>query len=189
MFSQVSVCPHEVCLPHCMLGHTPDRYTPGQVRPQGFYILPGQVHPRQAHPPSCTLPSGTPPSAYWDTHTPAQCILGYTPTPVQSMLGYGQQAGGTHPTGMHSCSVGYLCLSVQLALEMDLFSTGSLFLFSITVRTNFTPEFYCLASNEGQNHVLRNKKVKKNYVFSSMGGILAGSTDSEGNCNCINVYT
>ena len=24
-------------------------------------------------------------------------------TPVQCMLGYGQQAGGTHPTGMHSC--------------------------------------------------------------------------------------
>ena len=25
-------------------------------------------------------------------------------TPPQCMLGYGQQAGGTHPTGMHSCS-------------------------------------------------------------------------------------
>ena len=25
--------------------------------------------------------------------------------PVQCMLGYGQQAGGMHPTGMHSCSV------------------------------------------------------------------------------------
>ena len=24
-------------------------------------------------------------------------------TPRQCMLGYGQQAGGTHPTGMHSC--------------------------------------------------------------------------------------
>ena len=32
------------------------------------------------------------PSACWDT-----------PLPVQCMLGYGQQAGGTHPTGMHSC--------------------------------------------------------------------------------------
>ena len=133
---------------------------------------PRQVHPwagtppRLLHPPwAGTPPAGTPPiryiSACWDTHIPAQCILGYTPTPVQSMLGYGQQAGGTHPTGMHSCSVGYLCLSLQLALEMDLFSTGSLFLFSITVRTNFTPEFYCLASNEGRNYVPRNKKVKK----------------------------
>ena len=25
--------------------------------------------------------------------------------PAQCMLGYGQQAGGTHPTGMHSCYV------------------------------------------------------------------------------------
>ena len=24
--------------------------------------------------------------------------------PAQCMLGYGQQAGGTHPTGMHSCT-------------------------------------------------------------------------------------
>ena len=36
------------------------------------------------------------------------CILGYTSPgqtpPAQCMLGYGQQAGGTHPTGMHSCS-------------------------------------------------------------------------------------
>ena len=32
-------------------------------------------------------------------------MLGYTPPPVQCMLGYGQQAGGTHPTGMHSCFI------------------------------------------------------------------------------------
>ena len=41
------------------------------------------------------------------------CLLGYTPRPeadppgrhppVQCMLGCGQQAGGTHPTRMHSC--------------------------------------------------------------------------------------
>ena len=37
-------------------------------------------------------------------HPPAQCMLGYTPPPAQCMLGYGQQADGTHPTGMHSCS-------------------------------------------------------------------------------------
>ena len=29
------------------------------------------------------------------------CMLGYTPTPEYT--GYGQQAGGTHPTGMHTC--------------------------------------------------------------------------------------
>ena len=62
------------------------------------------------------------PSACWDTHPPSQCMLGYThpcqvhagihtplpsacwnKPPTQCMLGYGQQAGGTHPTGMHSC--------------------------------------------------------------------------------------
>ena len=35
-------------------------------------------------------------------HPPAQCILGYMP-PAQCIQGYGQQASGTHPTGMHSC--------------------------------------------------------------------------------------
>ena len=54
-------------------------------------------------------PRGVCPIACWDTHHPGQ-----TPTPhlpgqthpptAQCMLGYGQQAGGTHPTGMHSCS-------------------------------------------------------------------------------------
>ena len=33
---------------------------------------------------------------------PRQTPPGQTP-PAQSMLGYGQQAIGTHPTGMHSC--------------------------------------------------------------------------------------
>ena len=36
-------------------------------------------------------------------HPPPQCMLGYTPPPAQCMLIYSQQAGGTHPTGMHSC--------------------------------------------------------------------------------------
>ena len=48
---------------------------------------PGQT-PHSRHPRADTPP----PSACWDTPSPAQC-----------MLGYGQQAGGTHPTGMHSC--------------------------------------------------------------------------------------
>ena len=47
---------------------------------------PGQVHPS---PPGRYTPwAGTPHSRY---------------TPQQCMLGYGQQAGDTHPTGMHSC--------------------------------------------------------------------------------------
>ena len=36
---------------------------------------------------------------------PDQCMLGYTsPSPVDT-TGYGQQAGGTHLTGMHSCFI------------------------------------------------------------------------------------
>ena len=50
--------------------------------------VPGQVPPGQVHPPW----AGTSPRA--GTLFPPQC-----------MLGYGQQAGGTHPTGMYSCSV------------------------------------------------------------------------------------
>ena len=37
------------------------------------------VHKGQTPPPL--------PSACWDTHTPAQCMLGYTPPPAQCMLG------------------------------------------------------------------------------------------------------
>ena len=50
--------------------------------------------------------------------SPAQCMPGYTyplpsacwdtPPPAQCMLGYGEQAVGTHPTGMHTCSQGIL---------------------------------------------------------------------------------
>ena len=65
----------------------------------------------QQVPPLAGTPAraGTP----WQVHPPGR----YTPrqvhppgryTPQQSMLGYGQQADGTHPTGMHSC----LCQNV-----------------------------------------------------------------------------
>ena len=81
--------------------------------------VPGQVHPRQVHPPGQVHPpwTGTPPGQVplRQVHPPGQV---HTPqagtprpprqgppggTPLQCMLGYGQQAGGTHPTGMHSC--------------------------------------------------------------------------------------
>ena len=70
---------------------------PGQVPP------PAGTPPRQAHPPGRYTPqgrytprAGTPPWAGTppDRYTPQQC-----------MLGYSQQAGGTHPTGMHSFSI------------------------------------------------------------------------------------
>ena len=57
---------------------------------------PGQVHsPEQVHPPH---PLGRYPPR--QVHPRA----GTTP-PQQFMLGYGRKAGGTHPTGMHSCGV------------------------------------------------------------------------------------
>ena len=77
MFSQVSVCPQGGVLPQCMLGYTPWAGTP-----------PRQVHPQAGTPPWAGTPwAGTP-------FPPAQC-----------MLGYSQQMGDTHPTGMHSCSI------------------------------------------------------------------------------------
>ena len=63
------------------------RYTPMQVHPlAGTPLM--QVHPQAGTPPWAGTPeAGTP----WQVH------------PQQCMLGYDQQAGSTHPTGMHSC--------------------------------------------------------------------------------------
>ena len=60
-------------LSHCMLGYTPSRYTSPQVHPQAGTHTPGRYTPQQVY------------------------LL------VQCMLGYGQEGGGTHPTGMQSC--------------------------------------------------------------------------------------
>ena len=61
------------------------------------------------HTPGQTPPGQTP---LGQTPSPAQCMLGYTPTqcmlgytPQKCMLEYGQQAGGMHPTWIHSCSL------------------------------------------------------------------------------------
>ena len=70
---------------------TPPRqvYPPGRY-PLGRYIPWAGTSPRQVHPPAGTPWAGTPPSR--QIH------------PLNGpLLGYGQQAGGTHPTGMHSC--------------------------------------------------------------------------------------
>ena len=59
----------------------------------------------QADTPLGRHPPGRPPWA----DTPEQTTAGQTlsladaPPSAQCMLGYGQKAGGTHPTGMHSC--------------------------------------------------------------------------------------
>ena len=70
----------------------PSRYTPWTGTPPGRYTPWAGTPPRQDTPPPSryTPQVGTPPGRY----TPRQC-----------MLGYGQQAGGTHPTGMHSCRI------------------------------------------------------------------------------------
>ena len=70
------------------------RHPPGQTPSLGRADTPLGRHPPRADTPWADTPLGRHPlsSACWDTHTPTQC-----------MLGYGQQAGGTHPTGMHFC--------------------------------------------------------------------------------------
>ena len=47
---------------------------------------------------------GVCPIACWDTHTGQTLHPQAGHPPAQCMLGYGQQEGGTHPTGMHSCT-------------------------------------------------------------------------------------
>ena len=63
----------------------------------------GSAHtlPR-ASTPRASTPLGRPPQG-WEPPGRHPLPLGRHP-PAQCMLGYGQQAGGTHPTGMHSCS-------------------------------------------------------------------------------------
>ena len=61
-------------------------------------------------PPADTPPPGQTPLSWADTaplgrHPPqADTLLWADIPPTQCMLGYGQQAGGMHPTGMHSCT-------------------------------------------------------------------------------------
>ena len=95
--------------------YIPSRSPPGQVyTPSSRYIPsrcplgagtpPGQVHtPGQVHPLGRKTPSraGTPPR---QVH-PRAC----TPPGAVHAGRYGQQAGGTHPTGMHSCLLVCYC--------------------------------------------------------------------------------
>ena len=57
--------------------------------------------PREDPPEQTDTPWADTPPPWADTNPPVQC-----------MLGYGQQAGGMHPTGMHSCfGILSLCLT------------------------------------------------------------------------------
>ena len=88
--------------PPCRYTHPPTpqtRYTPapGQVHP------PDQVHPtqNQVHPPG----PGTSPRQVQPPDQVHPQEPGTAPPPLRAVnvWRYGQQAGGTHPTGMHSC--------------------------------------------------------------------------------------
>ena len=89
-----------LCFHRCLSVHRA-----GGVCPIACWDAPSprpEAHPSGRHslgrhpcpPPPQRTPRADPPL---DRHPP-----GKTP-PAQCMLGYGQQAGGTHPTGMHSC--------------------------------------------------------------------------------------
>ena len=104
------------CLSFCVTGGktwagTPrGKYTPRQVHP------PGHVHPPGRYTPWAGTPhwAGTPP---WQIHPPCT----YTPTPRAVYAGrYGQQAGGTHPTGMHSS---FASLLSDITVHKNLLST------------------------------------------------------------------
>ena len=77
-FAKVTFSQVSVCPQAGGLPHCMLGYTPH---------LPGRYTPRAGTPPRCLVHAGI--------HPPVQCILGYD-----------QQAGGTHPTGMHSCCLG-----------------------------------------------------------------------------------
>ena len=77
--------------------HPPGRYTPCQVHPVAGTHWAG-TPPRQVAPQAGTPPGRHPLSRY----TPRASISW-----PQCMLGYSQQAGGTHPTGLHSCFVNF----------------------------------------------------------------------------------
>ena len=98
MLSQVSVCPGG-CLPHCMLGYTPPMGKPPWTDTRKGADTP----PHQADTPRANTPQADTPTLgrhpHLGRHPPAD------PAPTQCMLGYGQQAGGTHRTGMHSCLI------------------------------------------------------------------------------------
>ena len=87
-----------------MLGYPPGADPPGADTPQE-QISPGsrQTPPPEQTPPGAdTLREQTPPgSKHPLEHTP----LEQTPLQAEHAGRYGQCAGGTHPTGMHSCFV------------------------------------------------------------------------------------
>ena len=114
--------------------HLPRTDTPGQITPWADTPLLSR-HPQVETPWSDTPQPDTPlPSASWDTHPscPVYAMI-HTP-PAQCMLGYDQQAGGTHPTGMHSCLTKLVSVVVQLSpvfRSYYIVEKGGLFVFEL----------------------------------------------------------
>ena len=110
MFLHMGVSPPLHAGIHTPLGrHTLDRHPLGRHSPL-WQTPPGQTtqlwqtplrqtpFPHgQTHPAWENTPMGRHSSPWADTPSP------WADPPAQCMLGYGQQAGGTHPTGMQSC--------------------------------------------------------------------------------------
>ena len=90
---------------------------------------PRQAHPRQT-PPRADTPGQTPnradtplarhplPSACWETHTSCPVHAGIHPLPPVATA-----ADGTHPTGMHSCSLLNLLLRTCVACPEIIYSS------------------------------------------------------------------
>ena len=83
----------------------------GSANPRGTnLLLPPANEVREDHVfTGVRLSTGGVYSLHAGIHTPRQAPSlgrhspGQIPPPAQCMLGYGQQAGGTHPAGMYSC--------------------------------------------------------------------------------------
>ena len=108
MFSQVSVCPQgDVCIWSRGVAYSPRADTP-------------QADTLQADTLGRQPPEQTP---ALDRHPSMQC-----------MLGYGQQAGGTHPTGMHSCLLygSLLYLLTRTCSQIELLERKRFFFFNLT---------------------------------------------------------
>ena len=90
MFLQVCVCPQG--------GSTWAGTPPGPGAPPGPGTPPGQVLPGTRYTPSGTMYSPPPQD---QVHPPPRDQV--HPSRAVHAGRYGQQAGGMHPTGMHSC--------------------------------------------------------------------------------------
>ena len=73
----------------------------------------GGLHPRSLLPGFVCIQEGLHPGGF-----------GQTPLPLSDTTGYGQRAGGTHHTGMHSCFLS-IYISLCTPLSYSTTSTGS----------------------------------------------------------------